>query len=91
MAGEGQSGATGANKVVDEINQVTQVVGTLVPAVGAIGSMVRLIATAVRPTDAQKAQEFDAAIADFDAQLGKLNDAIAGFDAAKAAAQAPKA
>lgn len=84
MAGEGQ---TTGDKVVADINQVTQVIGTLVPTIGAIGGMIRLIATAVRPTDAQKAQAFDAAIADYDAAAAGLASAINGFEDAKKAAE----
>ena len=74
------------DKVVSEIDSVTQVIGSLVPTIGAIGSMVRLIATAFRPSDAQKAQAFDAAIAEFDTAAAGLAEAVAGFEAAKAAA-----
>lgn len=68
------------------IDGVTSLIGTLVPTIGAIGTMTRLVATAVRPTDAQKAQEFDAAIAEFDMARNQLGDAVKGFEAAKAAA-----
>jgi hypothetical protein len=74
------------DKIVADINQITNIIGTFVPTIGAIGSMVRLIATAVRPTDAQKAQVFDAAIADYDAAKVGLDTAIDGFKQAKAAA-----
>lgn len=77
------------DKIVAGINDVTNVVGTLVPTIGALGSMVRLIAAAVRPTDAQKAEAFDAAIAEYDAARAGLDTAIAGFEAAKAAAVKP--
>jgi len=83
--GEKALGTTG-DRIVNDINQVTTVIGTLIPTVGAIGGMIRLIATAVRPTDAQQAQAFDAAIAEFDAAKRGLDTAIGGFDAAKAAA-----
>jgi hypothetical protein len=88
MATEKEQSA--AEKVVGNINEVTQAIGTLVPTIGAIGSMVRLIATAVRPTDAQKAQAFDAAIAEFDAASAGLASAVAGFDQAKASVEAKK-
>lgn len=81
-------GKSAGDKVVSEINSATEIIGTLVPTIGAIGGMVRLIATAVRPTDAQKAQVFDAAIADYDNAAGELAAAIGGFDAAKKAAEA---
>lgn len=84
-------GQSTGDKIVGDIDQVTKVIGTLVPTVGALGSMIRLIATAVRPTDAQKAQAFDDAIAAYDAAEVDLQAAVSGFDAAKAAAQAPAA
>lgn len=74
--------------VTDKINDVTNLVGTLVPAVASIGNMIRLVATAVRPSDAQKAQAFDAAIAELDAKVSALNSSIAEFDNAKAQAAA---
>lgn len=77
---------TQGEKIVASIDQATQIIGTLLPIVGTIGSMVRLIATAIRPTDAQKAQIFDDAIAQYDAARAGLDTAIAGFEAAKAAA-----
>lgn len=89
MATGDAQGTTG-DKIVGDINQVTQVIGTLVPTIGAIGGIVRLIATAVRPTDAQKAQAFDQAIAEYDSAAGALAAAVAGFDQAKAQAQAAK-
>lgn len=79
----------GDDKLVAKVDSVADVIGTLVPTVSAIGSMVRLIAAAVRPTDAQKAQAFDAAIAEFDQKIVGLNSAVAGFEPAKASA--PKA
>jgi hypothetical protein len=79
---------TTGDKIVSDITQVTDVIGTLVPTVGAIGALVRLVAAAVRPTDAQKAQAFDAAIAEYDAAKGALDLSIDGFEAAKATAHA---
>lgn len=87
MAGETAQGQSTGDKVVAGINDATAVIGTLVPTVAALGSLVRLIATAVRPSEAQKAQEFDAAIAEFDKAKAGLDTAISGFEAAKAAAQ----
>lgn len=81
---------SGGDKVVAQIESVSNVIGTLVPAVASIGGLIRLIATAVRPTDAQKAQPFDAAIADLDQKIGGLKDSIAGFEQAKAQAEALK-
>jgi len=49
---------------------------------------VRLIASAVRPSDAQQAQAFDDAIAEYDAAKAGLDVATDGFEAAKAAAAA---
>lgn len=86
MAGETTHSVGGT--IVADINSATEIIGTLVPTIGAIGAMVRLIATAIRPTDAQQAQTFDAAIADYDAARAGLDAAIAGFAAAKAAAEA---
>jgi hypothetical protein len=80
-------GQSSGNKIVNGVNDVANIVGTLFPAVAAIGTMVRLIAMEVRPSDAQKAQSFDAAIAEVDQKISGLNDAIAGFDAAKATAE----
>lgn len=71
------------DSLVARINDVSNVIGTLVPTVGAIGSMVRLLAGALRPTEAQAAQLFDDAIADFDAKVAGLNASIAGFEQAK--------
>jgi len=85
------SGESKAEKIVAGINDATEVLGTLVPSIAAIGGMVRLIATVVRPTAAQQAQAFDAAIAEFDAAKAGLDAAIAGFEAAKAAAAAKAA
>lgn len=84
-----QSGAKPAatTNLAAQITSVADVIGTLVPTVGAIGVLVRLIASALRPTDAQKAQDFDAAIADLDAKVVGLNSSIAAFETAKA--QAP--
>jgi hypothetical protein len=91
---DGANGPTGqqttGDKIVGDINQVTQVIGTLVPTIGAIGGMIRLIATAVRPTDAQKAQAFDDAIASYDSAAAGLATSVAGFDDAKKAAEALK-
>lgn len=75
------------DRLVNGINQVSDVIGTLVPTVGAIGTLVRLIASAVRPTDVQKAQPFDEAIAAYDAAKGGLDTAISGFEQAKTAAE----
>lgn len=86
---DGQQSA--GDKVVAQINDITNVIGTLVPTVGAIGSMVRLIAKAVKPSDAQKAQPFADAIAAFDAQVAKLNESIGAFEQAKQQAAALKA
>ncbi len=83
MAGEGKGGAL--SKGLATVDQVTDMLGTLVPTIGAIGGIVRLIATAVRPSDAQQAQLFDAAIAEYDAARAGLDTAIGGFEAAKAA------
>lgn len=88
-AASAQAQSTG-DSIVAKINAVSDIVGTLVPTVGAIGSMVRLVATAVRPTDAQQAQLFDDAIADFDKSVEGLNAVVADFDKAKAAALAAK-
>lgn len=73
-------------KIVGTVNDATELIGTLVPTIGAIGGIVRLIATAVRPTDAQKAQAFDDAIAEFDKAKSALDTAVDGFEAAKAEA-----
>lgn len=72
--------------VLAGFTQGAEIIETLVPTVGAIGGMVRLLLTAFRPTDAQKAEEFDAAIAKYDAAKDRLDTAIAGFEGAKAAA-----
>lgn len=85
--GDSTQGQSGGDKLVAQINDITNVIGTLVPTVGAIGNMVRLVVKAVRPSDAQKAQPFQDAIAAFDAQVQKLNDSIAGFEQAKQQAQ----
>jgi hypothetical protein len=77
-------------KVVAGINDATDIISTLVPTVAALGGLVRLIATAVRPTDAQKAQAFDAAIAEFDTAKAGLDAAVDGFEQAKAQAAAAK-
>ncbi len=74
------------DKIVAGINQATEVIGTLVPTVAALGGLVRLIATAVRPSDAQKAQEFDDAIAAFDNAKSQLDVSVDGFEQAKAQA-----
>lgn len=87
----GEEHTSAGDKLVAKVDSVADVIGTLVPTVSAIGSMVRLIAAAVRPTDAQKAQAFDAAIAEFDQKIVGLNSAVAGFEPAKAKASAPKA
>ena len=73
-----------ADKVVEQVNSITAVIGTLVPAVAGIGAAVRIIASLVRPTDAQKAQVFDDAIAALDGSLVTFNAAIDGFEQAKA-------
>ncbi len=86
-----ENGQSKGAKIVEGINDATEIVGTLVPAVSALAGIVRLLVTAVRPTDAQKAQAFDEAIAKVDDSLDKLDTAIAGFDAAKAAAAAKDA
>jgi hypothetical protein len=86
-----QGGQSTGQKIVSGVNDATELIGTLVPTIGAIGGIVRLIATAVRPTDAQKAQAFDDAIAAYDAAKTGLDTAVAGFDQAKAAAEAKKA
>jgi hypothetical protein len=78
------------DSIVARINDVSNVIGTLVPTVGAIGSMVRLLATALRPTDAQAAQVFDDAIAAFDAKVAGLNASIDAFEQAKQQAAQPK-
>lgn len=77
-------------KVVAGINDAADIIGTLVPTVAALGGLVRLIATAVRPTDAQKAQAFDEAIAAFDDAKAGLDTAVSGFEQAKAQAAAAK-
>jgi hypothetical protein len=87
MATGEQGGAQQGGTFVDKVTSVSDLIGTLVPTVGAIGVLVRLIASAVRPSDAQQAQAFDAAIAELDAKIVGLNSAIGGFEAAKA--QAP--
>ncbi len=79
-------GQSKGDKIVAGINEASEVIGTLVPTVAAIGALARLIATAIRPSDAQKAQVFDDAIAKVDASLDKLDTAIGGFEAAKAQA-----
>jgi hypothetical protein len=86
---DGQQSA--GDKVVSQINDITNVIGTLVPTIGAIGGMVRLIAKAVKPSDAQKAQPFQDAITAFDAQVAQLNAAVAGFEQAKTQAAALQA
>jgi hypothetical protein len=86
MTTENAQGQSTGAKIVGGINDATEVIGTLVPTVAALGSLVRLIATAVRPSEAQKAQEFDAAILAFDKAKEGLDTAISGFEAAKAAA-----
>lgn len=88
MAGEGKGKG---EKFVEGVDHATELIGTLVPTVAAIGGIVRLLATAFRPTDAQKAQEFDAAIAVLDGSLDKLDVAVSGFEAAKAEAAAKNA
>lgn len=80
-----------ADTAITDIAKVADAIGALVPTVAAIGSMIRLIATAVRPTDAQKAQAFDAAMVDLDKRVDGLNASIAAFDAAKAQANAQAA
>jgi hypothetical protein len=91
MTTENAQGQSTGQKIVGTVNDATELIGTLVPTIGAIGGIVRLIATAVRPTDAQKAQAFDDAIAAYDAAKTGLDSAVAGFDQAKAAAEAKKA
>lgn len=89
MTGEGSQTPSTGDTIVARINDLTNVIGTLVPTVGAIGGIVRLVATVIRPSDAQAAQVFDAAIAGLDAAEARLNASIEGFEAAKAAAAAP--
>jgi hypothetical protein len=90
----GDSNAQGQStgqKIIGGVNDATELIGTLVPTIGAIGGIVRLIATAVRPTDAQKAQAFDQAIAEYDIAKGALDTAVEGFEAAKLEAEKRKA
>lgn len=81
------TGGGAGDKIVGGIDEVTKVIGTLVPTVAALGGLIRLIATAVRPSDVQKGQAFDAAIAEYDKAKAGLDTSISGFEAAKAAAQ----
>ena len=71
------------DNLVKRIDDVSNVIGTLIPAVSAIGSMVRLVTAALRPTEAQAAQLFDDAIAEFDSKVAGLHAAIDGFEKAK--------
>lgn len=84
-ANQGQQ--TGGAKAVQTVEDISNVIGTLVPTVAAIGGAVRLILSAVKPSDAQKAQPYVDASAQLKSALGELASAISGFDAAKAAAQ----
>ncbi len=86
MTTENTTSQSTGDRIVGGINEATEVIGTLVPTVAALGGLIRLIATAVRPTDAQKAQEFDAAILAYDKAKEGLDTAITGFEAAKAEA-----
>lgn len=77
------------DKIISEIDTATKVLGTLVPSVAAIGGLVRLLATTLRPSDAQQAQVFAAAIATYDVAAADLTAAVAGFEIAKKMATAP--
>lgn len=74
---------------LDKLNQGAQsaerLIETFIPTVGAIGTLVRLIASEFRPTDAQKAQEFDAAIAELDASRTNLHAALDDYQRIRAA------
>lgn len=91
MTTENVGGQSAGDKIVAGVDEAATVIGTLVPTVAALSSLVRLIATAVRPSEAQKAQQFDSAIAELDAANGQLQTAVAGFEAAKQEAAAKQA
>lgn len=88
MTTENQSGA---EKAVATVDHLANVVGTLIPTVAAIGGAVRLLLTAVRPTDAQKAQAYDEASAVLKKAIQDGQAALAGFDEAKKQAEQLKA
>jgi hypothetical protein len=68
-----------AAKLQQQVEAVSAAVGSVVPAVAAIGAVVRLIAGLARPSDEQKAQEFDAAIVTLDSALGSFQGDINEF------------
>lgn len=84
MSGEN----TGGNQVVRTVDNVAEILGTLVPTIGAIGGAVRLLLSAARPSDAKKAQAYDAASAELKTALGDLSTAINAFEEAKRQAAA---
>ena len=87
---EAQNAQSTGDKIVGDINQVVRYGSHWHARAGHwrhLAEWFALIATAVRPSDAQKAQAFDDAIAGYDAAAADLSSAIAGFEAAKAAAQ----
>jgi len=79
---------SGAAKAVQTVEDISNIVGALVPTVAAIGGAVRLILSAVKPSDAQKAQPYAEASAALKTTLSGLASAIDGFEAAKTAAAA---
>ena len=71
-------------KLLKQLEGANTLIATLVPTVGAIGGIVRIIAKAVRPTDAKKAQGFDAAIAELDAALPQLRTSLDDYQRIRA-------
>lgn len=76
-----------ADKAQKQIESLTNLVGTLLPAVGAISGIIRLAGKAIRPSDARKAQEFDAAMAEVKQHHAALGGSLAEFDRIKAEIQ----
>lgn len=71
-------------KTQKQIESLTNLIGSIIPAVAAGTAIIKLIAKAVRPSDAKKAQEFDAAMAEVKQHQAALGSSLEEFERIKA-------